>query len=273
MVTTSAYLFDKQYLDGLASRYGPAYRTATPFPHIVIDNFFPDPSILDRVAAEFPRPESRAWRHHTHQHSRKRALEDVTEMGPDTLQVLFHANASPFVEFLEQLTGIDGLVSDPHLVGGGIHEIERGGFLDVHADFNLHDRLSLDRRLNVLVYLNRDWPDEYGGHLELWEQDMSKPVHRIAPVFNRCVVFSTTENSFHGHPAPLACPPTRTRRSLALYYYTNGRPAEEVAEAHLTVYPGRPRRRAEVVDILRRLAPPLVVDAVRTARYRLRRNG
>jgi len=272
MTTRSGYLFERQHLDRLARRYRPGYLTADPFPHIVIDDFFPDPSILDRVAAEFPPPDNRAWRHHTHQHSRKRALNDVTQMGPDTLRVLLHANASPFVDFLEQLTGIDCLVSDPHLVGGGIHEIERGGFLDIHADFNRHDRLSLDRRLNVLSYLNREWPDEYGGQLELWDDRMSGPVQRIAPVFNRFVVFSTTETSFHGHPAPLACPPARSRRSLALYYYTNGRPAEEVTDAHLTVYPNRARRRAQVVDIVRRMTPPMVVDAARKARYRLRRN-
>jgi Rps23 Pro-64 3,4-dihydroxylase Tpa1-like proline 4-hydroxylase len=267
----SGYMYDRQYLDGLARRYGPMYRTARPFRHIVIDDFVPDPSVLDRVCAEFPRADSRAWRHHTHQHSRKRAMEDVTQMGADTLTVLLHANASPFVEFLEELTGIEGLISDPHLVGGGLHEIEHGGFLDVHADFNRHDQLSLDRRLNLILYLNRDWPDEYGGHLELWDDQLQGPVQRIAPVFNRCVVFSTTDTSFHGHPVPLTCPPARTRRSLALYYYTNGRPAEEIADAHLTVYPKPARRRAHVVNVVRRLTPPIVVDAARKARYRLRR--
>ena len=111
----------------------------------------------------------------------------------------------------------------------------------MHADFNRHERLKLDRRVNTFVYMNEDWPDAFGGHLELWNRRMDQCVQRIAPVFNRLVVFSTTDFTYHGHPEPLACPAHRSRRSFALYFYTNGRPAgEEVdprAEAeHSTLY-------------------------------------
>jgi Rps23 Pro-64 3,4-dihydroxylase Tpa1-like proline 4-hydroxylase len=111
-----------------------------------------------------------------------------------------------------------------------------GGFLKVHVDFNRHPLLNLDRRLNLLVYLNEDWRDEYGGHLELWPADMSRCERRILPVFNRTVVFSTTDASFHGHPAPLACPEGMSRKSVSFYYYTNGRPAHEGAEPHDTIF-------------------------------------
>jgi Rps23 Pro-64 3,4-dihydroxylase Tpa1-like proline 4-hydroxylase len=119
---------------------------------------------------------------------------------------------------------------------GGLHQIERGGFLDVHIDFNVHPKLRLDRRLNMLIYLNHDWPEEYGGHLELWSRDMTSCEKRILPLFNRTVIFSTTDGSFHGHPRPLSCPEGRTRKSVSLYYYTSGRPEEERSPAHDTIF-------------------------------------
>ena len=161
-------------------------------------------------------------------------------LGPTTRHLLSEFNSAPFVNFLEEVTQIKGLVPDPHYFGGGIHQIEAGGYLKIHADFNVHQRLRLDRRLNALLYLNRDWRDEWGGQLELWNKDMTLAVRKISPQFNRLVVFATTDSSFHGHPDPLLCPPGVTRRSLALYYYTNGRPAEERSSAHSTLHQVRP---------------------------------
>jgi Rps23 Pro-64 3,4-dihydroxylase Tpa1-like proline 4-hydroxylase len=140
-------------------------------------------------------------------------------------------NSEPFLRFLQELTGIkETLIPDPYFEGGGVHQIKRGGFLKVHVDFHRHRLLQLDRRVNVLVYLNKDWKDEYGGHFELWERDMSRCVKKIAPLFNRMAIFSTTADSWHGHPDKLNCPEGRSRQSLALYYYTNGRPSYEVPD-------------------------------------------
>src|SRR5438034_178076 len=81
---------------------------------------------------------------------------------------------------------------------------EPGGFLKVHVDFNVHPKLKLDRRLNMLIYLNKEWREEWGGDLELWDADRTMCRKKIAPLFNRTVVFSTGDSSFHGHPHPLA---------------------------------------------------------------------
>ncbi|MCD9622756.1 2OG-Fe(II) oxygenase [Rhabdothermincola salaria] len=184
-------------------------------------------------------------------------------MGPTTRQFLNQLNCSAFMQFLERLTGIGGLIPDPHYAGGGLHQIERGGYLKVHADFNVHEELKLDRRLNALVYLNRDWEEDWGGHLELWDRSMEQAIHRIAPVFNRTVVFATTDWSYHGHPDPLACPPGVTRKSVATYYYTSGRPAEEASIAHNTLYQRRPGER-----LMRDWVPPVAIDAVKRLRRR-----
>ena len=157
-------------------------------------------------------------------------------MGPTTRQVLNQFNTASFINFVEELTDIKGLIPDPHYHGGGLHTIERGGHLNIHADFNRHARLNLDRRINALLYLNEGWKDEWGGHIELWDETMTKAVRKVAPEFNRLVIFAITDTAFHGHPEPLACPPDRKRRSLALYYYSNGRPESEKTAPHQTLW-------------------------------------
>jgi hypothetical protein len=223
----------------LAEQRRESYRRASPFPHVVLDDLFP-PALLERVLGEFPGPDAIDWKRFADGTGRKLATRHEAQMGTSTRSFLHELSSSRFVTFLERLTGIDGLIPDPHLEGGGLHQIQRGGYLKIHADFNRHPRLALDRRLNLLVYLNKHWKEEYGGHLELWPEDMSRCASRVLPAFNRCVVFSTTDVSYHGHPDPLACPEGWSRKSIALYYYSNGRPEAEAARAHSTLYQRRP---------------------------------
>jgi Rps23 Pro-64 3,4-dihydroxylase Tpa1-like proline 4-hydroxylase len=210
------------------------YATARPFSHIVLDGLFPDET-LEGVLADFPRPEEMRARF-DNRLERKLGYTYETPVRDRVREFLWTMSSPPVLQFLAALTGIDGLIPDPYFGGAGPHQIERGGFLKVHVDFNWHPLLKLDRRLNLLVYLNRDWREEHGGHLELWNADMSRCEQRVLPVFNRTVVFSTTDVSFHGHPTPLACPPDRTRKSVSFYYYTNGRPVEERSAPHDTIF-------------------------------------
>lgn len=272
MTTIEPFYFDRGALTALAERHATAYRDAQPFPHTVIDDFLA-PWALERVLEEFPGPDDIEWKSYKTDKEVKLATRDDEQLGPFTRHLLSQFNTAVFVEFLERLTGIDGLIPDPHFYGGGLHQIQRGGFLNVHADFNWHERLRLDRRINVLVYLNQDWPEEYGGHLELWDKDMKHRAARVLPVFNRCVVFNTTDFALHGHPDPLTCPPDRYRRSMAFYYYSNGRPPGETADAHTTLFhprPGEVWARDRAKRWVERLAPPLALDAARKLRRRLR---
>jgi hypothetical protein len=237
MSTLSSLPYDD--LLRLADSRRADYTGNDPFPHIVIDDLLP-PAVLDDVLAEFPGPDAIDWKRFKDGTGRKLATRDEAQMGPHTLALLHQFNSSRFIRFLERLTGIEGLVPDPHFEGGGLHQIERGGYLKIHADFNRHEKLGLDRRLNLLIYLNKDWKDDYGGHLELWTPEMDRCAKKVLPIFNRCVVFSTTDFSYHGHPEPLTCPDTRSRKSIALYYYSSGRPAEETSRAHSTLYQRRP---------------------------------
>lgn len=212
------------------------YRAADPFPHIVIDGLFEDAD-LERVLADFPRPDETRWMRFDSPTEKKLGYyHEHSTISPAVRAFLDAMNGFEMLLFLEQLTGIDGLIPDPYFGGGGLHQIEPGGFLKIHADFNVHPKLHLDRRVNMLVYMNKDWRDEWGGHLELWNESMTECRQRIAPVFNRTVVFSTTDTSFHGHPHPLLSPPGVTRKSVSLYYYTAGRPREEQSAPHDTIF-------------------------------------
>jgi hypothetical protein len=276
----TAFRFDRDELLALADERREAYAAAHPFPHAVFDGFLPE-QVLDDVLAEFPRPDQ-DWFAFESPLERKLASKDDSIMGPATRGLLWALNSPAFVEFLERLTGIPALVPDPHFDGGGLHQIEPGGHLKVHADFNRHPRTHLERRLNVLLYLNRDWKDEYGGALELWNQDMSSAEQRILPYFNRVVVFSTTSTSYHGHPDPLNCPEGRTRKSIALYYYSKDRPAEEEAGAHNTLFRARPGEdlppapeppvqappRERLRSAVRQVTPPILLEAIARRRNR-----
>jgi Rps23 Pro-64 3,4-dihydroxylase Tpa1-like proline 4-hydroxylase len=218
-----------QDLTGKARQFSAAYTGNHPFPNIYFDDFF-DPDYLKGVLAEFPDLAQKKDKiHYNNPNENKHAGKGEYDMGPNTKALVHYLNSQPFLDFLQELTGIEEtLLPDPYLEGGGFHEIKPGGFLKLHVDFHKHKRSHLDRRLNLLVYLNEDWDESYGGHFELWERDMSRCAVRIAPLFNRVALFSTTGDSWHGHPDPLTCPEDRSRKSLALYYYTNGRPKGEL---------------------------------------------
>lgn len=234
----SAHLLSHGRLKQLLQAHTAEYRSAEPFPHVVVDNLL-EPELLDEVLQEFDSMDRARWHHTERATERKSSTEDFQHFGPTTRALIAQFNASPFLAFLEQLTGIAGLIADPHLRGGGLHEIRRDGALGVHADFNFYPRLGLYRRLNLLLYLNPGWEHAWGGDLELWDRGGTRCAKRIAPVFNRAVVFDTSNFSYHGHPTPLACPPDRARKSIALYYYTVECPAEHDRTPHTTIFLGR----------------------------------
>lgn len=244
-------LIDFRRLFELTRERSKEYRKASPFPHIVIDDFLPKeslglvlgalPALEDsrvkwgNLDANLPdgRPAQTAKYH----------LSNVLSMKPALRQLIAELNSGPFTAVLSQLTGIDDLLVDAQLLGGGVHLVKPGGLLRVHADFRRHHTYNLARRLNFLLYLNRDWQEEYGGHLELWDREMKSCNVRVLPVANRCVIFTTTEDSYHGHPHPLGCPEGTLRQSLALYYYTADPPSDVDTRVHSTAWQELPEEK------------------------------
>jgi Rps23 Pro-64 3,4-dihydroxylase Tpa1-like proline 4-hydroxylase len=262
-----------QRLETLAQAKAEEYKANRPYPHIYFDNFLPV-DVAEAALRDFPEPKEVDWHSYKDVNQHKKLAFDVVEKLPQSIRdVLYFLNTRPMLKFLETLTGIQSVLPDPNYVGGGLHQIRPGGLLEVHADFSYHNGLRLDRRINVLIYLNKDWKEEYGGHFELWDREVKQAEKKILPIFNRCAIFSTTSVSFHGHPLPLACPPDRNRNSIATYYYSNGRPEEdpELTHRHEVAFQQRPgvnRVKASLGarKIIKSLIPPIFTDLYRGLR-------
>jgi hypothetical protein len=212
------------------------YRSAAPFPHIVLDDFL-EPKAAQQALEEFRLLDGERWNAYVHINERKFSHKDPLSWGPGLRSILEELQSDHFVEFLSELTGIEGLFSDPSLDGGGLHRSTAGGFLNIHADFTVHPHHNdWRRRVNLLLYFNEDWQPHFGGDLELWSTDMKRCERSIPPIGNRSVIFTTNVDSFHGHPDPMRCPAGVTRQSLALYYFT----LEEHPFVRSTEYRARP---------------------------------
>lgn len=236
-----ALLVDYDHLDELL-RNGAAHRYQgnTPFPHIAIENLLTaeaaDRAYEEIIASEIPREKINYSTYLKYRQS------DRSKIGPAVGAVIDDLNSTRFVDFLERLTGISGLIVDPSLEGGGIHRIGTGGYLKMHTDFNFHRISGMYRRLNILLYLNPTWDPAWGGAIELWEKDMSRRGAAYEPLWNRAVIFSTTDESYHGHPDPMTSPKGVFRNSIALYYYTRDLPAVgyRFDRSEMTNYQPRP---------------------------------
>ena len=212
------------------------YAAAQPFPHIVVDDVL-QPDAFTAAVKEFPAIRDEFWKGYLHVNEAKYSNTEPDTWSP-TLREAAEALTSPeFVGYLEALTGISGLLPDWSMDGGGLHQTLRGGHLNIHTDFSTHhDHPSWARRVNVLLYLNEEWHEEWGGKLELWDQDMNACRGTVTPQGNRMLVFTTSDLSYHGHPDGLTCPEDVARRSIALYYFTE----EDQPVRRSTHYRARP---------------------------------
>ena len=208
-----------------------------PFYHVVIDDFF-DATIADKLSDEFINYNDEHWVFYNNQIENKKTINEW-RMFPKHIYSTFNSFCSPaFVEMLQDITGISKLYPDYGLHGGGCHMHGRNGKLNVHKDYSLHPKLGLQRKLNLIVYLSKDWDTSWGGGLELWSHDdtTNQPkdkVKEIECVFNRAVLFDTTQNSWHGLPNEITCPENVYRKSLAMYYLTDPEVAVDPRERAL----------------------------------------
>lgn len=189
-----------------------------PFPHLVLDNFFDD-ELAQQLAASFPDYDSPVWHTYDNAIEMKKTLNNWHHFSPALYKFLTDINSRECYRIFERLTHCT-LYPDHGLHGGGLHIHGAGGRLNTHLDYSIHPKLGLERRLNLIVYLNPDWQESWGGALGFWRDDGGKPgelVKSIAPLFNRAVIFDTT-NAWHGLPEPITCPPGQHRKSLAVYY-------------------------------------------------------
>lgn len=248
-----------------------SFRSANGTPHLCIDDF---------LRPEFAREVADAYPTFGEALDLGRSYSDIHESGkvqitdpaifPEPVARLNEALASPeFLQTLVEVTGIEHLVADPSLQGGGMHLMNSGARLDVHVDFNMTKNRKLFRRLNLLIFLTPDWNSEWGGRFELWDPAVRTQLAGFEPRFNRCVCFATNEKSFHG-VEPLSCPPPNVRRSFATYYYTAAPHPDWTGSHHTTIFRSRP---GEAGRSLLGLPQRLSRRIVKRARKLMKRHG
>lgn len=199
------------------------FMSAEPFPYLVLDGFAPEHALL-AVSVAFDSVLPDAWVRYDGLDERGKAACNRVEAMPHACRDFIAALCShTAAKICEWVTGMDGLKPDHTLYGGGLHVTERGGFLGVHLDNERHPQTGFARRLNLIVYCTEGWQGEWGGHLELWDRACTRPVKKIAPLWNRAVLFETSAHSFHGHSEPLRCPAEVRRKSVAVYYWSEPR--------------------------------------------------
>lgn len=258
-------VFDQKECEALGAEFASRYQNASPFPHIVVDDFLPA-DLLRRVTAEFPQRHAPEF---DDAYSQLKASYRLDAIASDFIgNLLLALNTAPMIGFLEAMTGIKGLVPDPFFEGAGLHETARGGHLSVHADFNYHKKLRLRRRINIIIFLNEDWQQDWGGELELWDKAMTRKEVGALPILGRMVTFNTESDTYHGHPDPLNCPPEFFRRSIALYYYTADVEAVPMEERHSTLWQVRPESkdvvhkqvgRERLKSLVKDFTPPILM--------------
>jgi Rps23 Pro-64 3,4-dihydroxylase Tpa1-like proline 4-hydroxylase len=223
----------KAVLDTFENIPTEQFTGAHPFPHIVLDGLF-DGDTVKEIHKQFRELPSDYWQKNNDQgievkwRSNWSSEYDIPQPAREMVQFL---NSGIFLRELSRLTGIPHLIPDPYYTGGGFNLIQRGGYLDVHADGNWHDAMEVHRRLNLILYLNSDWQEEWGGALNFYDADAKEVEASVFPVGNRLVVFETHDYSYHGHPEPVVCPEGEGRTSIILYYYTSApRPGHQISE-------------------------------------------
>lgn len=227
-----------------AERYHTEFRAASPFKHVVIDGFF-EADFARQLLEQFPRFDPALARSESGATGGKAVHTNIRDISPAYLRLYETIAARPFLDYVSILSGVPDLILDPELFGGGTHENLHGQELDPHVDFNYDEARQLHRRLNLIVYLNPEWREEWGGALEIHSNPRRPEENQIrsyAPLFNRCVMFETNEYSWHGFPR-INLPEDKrhlSRKSISIYLYTKTRPTEEIAPLHATFYVQRP---------------------------------
>jgi len=257
------YLDDQIHVGTDTDTLAQRYRSAQPYHHLVMDNFFSD-DLLDGAVSEISALPDEAWVKHEDERLIKYNLRSATELREAGNRLMQLVHSAAFLFMLTEITGIRGLLPDPYLGGSGYHVIPKGGRFDVHLDRNTEFHSGLTRRLAMLIYLNHDWDPKFGGQFEMWDRDAQHCEKVVEPVFNRTLLFEIGPEAFHG-VRPVTCPRGQSRKSFAVYYHTVG---TEAIVPHNSIF--SPKTYASKVTHLQRISreilPPILWRGVNAFR-------
>jgi Rps23 Pro-64 3,4-dihydroxylase Tpa1-like proline 4-hydroxylase len=248
------------------------FQSAKPFPHLVLDHLF-DAKLLDLVRDEFDLYPSEGWTFAGRKYEKIHRLLPKPKLGPAAQLYFSIINSGWFIEFLSQVTGVENLIPDPQLYGGGMHETRNGGLFEIHLDFNKHHKTLLANEMVFITYLNKDWQASWNGALELWDADTRSCTAEVLPEFGRTVILLYGLKSLHGHPRPLNAPEGLTRRSVAAYYYTNRQAKQICHEQHGTLFfvDGIARRSDMIRQFIKNILPPVALRSTENAKQTVKR--
>jgi hypothetical protein len=261
-------LSDKITLPESLEKLNARFKAARPYPHLVIDNMFPD-GLLDQLVAGRPSMTKDHWIHEDDENIQRYNLRSAVELSETGYQLTAFLHSASFLYFLSELTGVWQLLPDPYLQGGGYHMIPNGGRFEVHADRNTAYETGLTRRLALIVYLNKDWKHEYGGQFELWNADGTRQEAVVEPLFNRTIIFEITDKNFHGVPKMVANPEGRSRDSFLVYFHTAGDSGGAVTP-HTSLYAPSfyGAKKSRLGSLMRDVTPPIVLRTLKKIRRR-----
>jgi Rps23 Pro-64 3,4-dihydroxylase Tpa1-like proline 4-hydroxylase len=224
-------VFNQQSIQELKNQFDKA----EPYRHIVIENFLND-GFAETIHENFPTLDQLS-KHYKGLNEQKSEGSNFGNFHPAFAQLKDALNTKEFRQVVEQITGLKNIYSTDDNLGSGIHQGKNGSYLDIHIDFNIHHVRNIHRRLNLLIFLNKNWKDEYGGKLELWNADVTECGQAYTPAFNRCVIFETSDISYHGY-SKITVPENVTRKSFFCYYYTDVQ--DKNISYHDTIFKARP---------------------------------
>ena len=231
------HILQENFTTQKVEKYIKEFKYNSPFPCVVIDNFLLEKT-ANQVLDNFKVNDN--WTNYSLVNNYKKyGLTERKHLDKNCNEVFEELNSREFLDIMTKITGINNIFLDPTLDGGGLHQVFNGGSLNIHTDFNSHTVEKTWRRVvNILIYLNHNWLDEYNGNLELWNEKGKKKVKSISPIFNRCVIFKTDKKSFHGHPTKLNLPSGVSRKSIAVYYFVK---EDNELELYPTKFVARPK--------------------------------
>jgi Rps23 Pro-64 3,4-dihydroxylase Tpa1-like proline 4-hydroxylase len=200
--------------------YKEEYKNAKPFEHIIINNFFSS-DYINKIYEKYPKIDNK-WCYYNNPIEHKYSLNKFDD-NKEINELFEKLNGNEFINILKQITDINDLEKDEYLHGAGLHAYPNKGKLDIHLDYNIHPITGKERRINLIIYINKDWKEEYGGNLELYDEDKNEGKIKLFPKFNTAILFKTCDMSYHGLPTPIKCPEGKYRKSIAIYYVSSAR--------------------------------------------------
>jgi Rps23 Pro-64 3,4-dihydroxylase Tpa1-like proline 4-hydroxylase len=212
------------------------FTNALPYKHLVIDNFL-KPELAELLFDKFPAYEV-FNKKYDGLNERKAEGSNFEDFDPLFSELRAEIASPEFCKWISDITGIANTFVTNDALGAGLHQGKTGSFLDIHIDFSMHHQENVYRRLNLLIFFNKGWKDDYNGHTELWNADMSACIKKVRPDYNRAIIFQTTGKSYHGY-GKISPPEGITRKSFYTYFYTN-EPGEQDGNYHDTIFKARP---------------------------------